>query len=150
MTDFVVILSTFLVFYGLMTLKQSVTAISPYDSGYNHGYDDAKAGGHPYLDIPGNGQEFHTPEFMQQYNDGYNDCSPPRSNHQFINPCGGGSTQEYCRGYHDGAVQVDNEDEARGAGSPIGLGFHGCPYDSTPEYCKGYERGYNDEIRLYM
>jgi hypothetical protein len=92
-----------------------VTAITPYDSGYNHGCDDAKVGGHPYLDIPGTGQEFHTPEFMQQYNDGYNDCSPPSSNHQFINSCGGGSTQDYCRGYHDGAVQVDREDEARGA-----------------------------------
>jgi hypothetical protein len=63
--------------------------ISPYDSGYAHGCDDAKAGDHPYLNSPGHGANFHTGQFMQGYDNGFNNCGgnegPPDSarSHQY-------------------------------------------------------------------
>ena len=50
---------------------------------------------------------------MQRYEDGYNDCSSPSSDHQFINPCGGENTQEYCRGYHDGDTLIMLSEETQ-------------------------------------
>jgi hypothetical protein len=50
---------------------------SPYDSGYDHGCDDADISDPSarYINEPGKGASFHTDEFMQGYNAGYNDCS---------------------------------------------------------------------------
>ena len=50
---------------------------SPYDSGYDHGCDDAGISdpSDRYINEPGKGPSFHTNEFMQGYNAGYNDCS---------------------------------------------------------------------------
>ena len=47
-----------------------VYAISPYDSGYNHGCSDARLGGHSYL----NQNPTHTQVFMNGYNTGYSAC----------------------------------------------------------------------------
>jgi hypothetical protein len=49
---------------------QPAAAISPYNSGYNHGVSDARIGSHDYLDGSG-GASAHTAAFMQGYNDGY-------------------------------------------------------------------------------
>lgn len=54
-------------------------------------------------------------------------------------------SQDYCRGYHNGATAVDREDT-----SGMSLGFHGCPNGHTQAYCNGYEKGYDDEVRFYM
>jgi hypothetical protein len=54
-------------------LQQTAFA-SPYSAGYDHGCDDAKKGGHPYLDEKG-GAESHTNTFMRGYDAGYSDCS---------------------------------------------------------------------------
>jgi len=35
---------------ALSSNGQKAGAISPYDSGYNHGCDDGNSGGHKYLD----------------------------------------------------------------------------------------------------
>jgi hypothetical protein len=50
---------------------------SPYDSGYDHGCDDAGISNPSdrYINEPGKGPSFHTDEFMQGYNAGYNACS---------------------------------------------------------------------------
>ncbi len=50
---------------------------SPYDSGYDHGCDDADISdpSDRYINEPGKGPSFHTDEFMQGYYAGYNDCS---------------------------------------------------------------------------
>jgi hypothetical protein len=46
----------------------------PYDSGYDHGCDDAKISdlSDRYINQPEKGPSFHTDEFMNGYNDGYN------------------------------------------------------------------------------
>jgi hypothetical protein len=50
---------------------------SPYDSGYDHGCNDAGISdpSDRYINEPGKGPSFHTDEFMQGYNAGYNTCS---------------------------------------------------------------------------
>jgi hypothetical protein len=55
-------------------------------------------------------------------------------------PCVGDTTREYCRGYHDGAIQAHRD---YNSGDDISLDQHRCTIN--PEYCKGYDRGYNDE-----
>jgi hypothetical protein len=48
---------------------------SPYDSGYNHGCDDAGlSSSDRYINEPGKGPSFHTDEFMSGYHDGFQEC----------------------------------------------------------------------------
>jgi hypothetical protein len=85
---------------------------SPYDSGYDHGCDDARISdpSDRYINQPEKGPSFHTNEFMSGYNAGYNACSgglPPRG--------GGGSTprsdlvQDFCSALKRGDLE-DAED----------------------------------------
>jgi hypothetical protein len=82
---FVIVISGLLIaFAAFFLMHQNVVAIiSLYNSGYAHGCDDAKAGDHPYLNSPGHGANFHTGQFMEGYNDGFNGCGgnqgPPDS-----------------------------------------------------------------------
>jgi len=48
-----------------------------FTSGYDHGCDDAKISdvGDRYINQPEKGPSYHTEEFMQGYDDGYNECS---------------------------------------------------------------------------
>jgi hypothetical protein len=53
------------------------TSKSPYESGYDHGCDDADISDPDdrYINQPEKGPDFHTNEFMGGYNDGYDACS---------------------------------------------------------------------------
>ena len=50
---------------------------SPYQSGRDHGCDDAGISdvGDRYINEDGKGPSFHTNEFMRGYNAGFNECS---------------------------------------------------------------------------
>ena len=49
---------------------------SPYESGYDHGCDDADEDFNDrYINQPERGPSFHTEAFMRGYNAGFNDCS---------------------------------------------------------------------------
>jgi hypothetical protein len=50
---------------------------SPYDSGYDHGCDDARISDPDdrYINQPEKGPSFHTDRFMDGYNDGFGACS---------------------------------------------------------------------------
>ena len=51
------------------------SSISPYDSGYNHGCDDAGLSpSDRYINEEGKGPSFHTDEFMSGYYDGFDSC----------------------------------------------------------------------------
>jgi hypothetical protein len=54
---------------------------SPYESGYEHGCDDADISDPDdrYINQPEKGPSFHTNEFMRGYNDGYDECSGQES-----------------------------------------------------------------------
>lgn len=59
------------------SLSEVVFAKSPYDSGYDHGCDDANISNpsNMYINQPEKGPSFHTSEFMQGYDNGFNDCA---------------------------------------------------------------------------
>jgi hypothetical protein len=62
----------------LITIPGSALASSgsPYDSGYNHGCDDARISdpSDRYINQPEKGPAFHTSEFMNGYDSGFNSC----------------------------------------------------------------------------
>jgi hypothetical protein len=54
-------------------------------------------------------------------------------------PCKGGTGEEYCSGYHAGAVQADKDSNT----GRVDMTLHPC--SQSPDYCRVYENGYNDE-----
>src|SRR6188472_603815 len=54
-------------------------------------------------------------------------------------PCKGGIGEEYCSGYHAGAIQADKDDNA----GHVDINLHPCT--QSAEYCRGYQNGYNNE-----
>ena len=60
----------------------SIYAVGPYDSGYDHGCDDAKIAEYSdrYINQPGKGPISHTYDFMRGYYDGNSDCSESNEN----------------------------------------------------------------------
>ena len=56
---------------------------SPYESGYDHGCDDAgiSDSSDRYINQPEKGPSFHTSEFMDGYNSGFNSCSSSNNNY---------------------------------------------------------------------
>jgi hypothetical protein len=66
---------------------------SPYESGYGHGCDDADLSpSDRYINEPGKGPSYHTDEFMDGYDAGFDDCSDGETD-SFE---GGDSDSEYC------------------------------------------------------
>lgn len=74
--------STMLVFVFQPFTSNTVIAKSPYDSGYDHGCDDARISDSSdrYINQPEKGPSFHTSEFMNGYDSGFNSCSSYNSN----------------------------------------------------------------------
>lgn len=66
----------------LIQLGQCAHALSGYDSGYNHGCDDAKIAdpAERYINEPKKGPSSHTDRFMQGYQLGFDSCSIGQSN----------------------------------------------------------------------
>jgi hypothetical protein len=65
-----------------LAIGSSITGVhasekSPYESGYDHGCDDAdfRYPGDRYINQPGKGPSQHTDEFMNGYEDGFNACN---------------------------------------------------------------------------
>jgi hypothetical protein len=56
-------------------------------------------------------------------------------------PCVGEGVEEYCTGYHDGAIQAHRD---YNSGNNLGIDHHPCT--SSADYCGGYNRGYSDEV----
>jgi hypothetical protein len=56
--------------------EEDNTSTNAYSSGYNHGCSDAKISDSSkrYIDQPGKGAGYHTPEFMSGYNNGFESC----------------------------------------------------------------------------
>lgn len=62
---------------SILTPNVFATKKSPYDSGYDHGCDDAKISDYSerYINQYEKGPAFHTDRFMDGYNNGYGACS---------------------------------------------------------------------------
>ena len=59
-------------------------------------------------------------------------------------PCKGGVGEEYCRGYHDGAIQADKDENDN---RNLDLSQHRCT-STIQQYCQGFVNGYNDEVGI--
>jgi hypothetical protein len=55
-------------------------------------------------------------------------------------PCNGNNGEEYCTGYHDGAIQAHRDFKT---GDDLNVDQHRCT--GSEEYCTGYNTGYSDE-----
>jgi hypothetical protein len=113
-------------------------ALESASTRYHKGYSDGCAG----ITVPG----AHTSEYLKGYAAGAQTChqqQPPLPTSPFTGlPCVGGSGKNYCVGYHDGAVQADNDDNAN---RNLDVSQHPC-IGHTPQYCQGFVKGYNDEV----
>jgi hypothetical protein len=56
-------------------------------------------------------------------------------------PGKGGIGEEYCSGYHAGAIQADKDDNAN---RNLDVFQHRC-ISTIQQYCQGFVNGYNDE-----
>lgn len=59
------------------TIPSYASEDDPYDSGYDHGCDDAKISDSSdrYINQPEKGPAFHTDRFMEGYNAGFSACA---------------------------------------------------------------------------
>lgn len=99
------------------------TSKSPYDSGYDHGYEDADISdpNNRYINQPKRGPSFHTHEFMR----GYNACSGG-------SPNGDSYNDGYEKGYEDG---LDH---------PIDREIRDGDSEHGQQYREGYLDGFMD------
>lgn len=75
--SFLIIFSFLLIIMMVTSALNTNASSDPYDSGYDHGCDDADISDpdQKYISQPERGPSFHTGTFMQGYYDGYNACS---------------------------------------------------------------------------
>jgi hypothetical protein len=110
---------------------------SPYQSGYDHGCSDARISSPSdrYINQPGKGPGFHTPEFMSGYRAGFGSCSGGGSNGGGGN--GGGGT--FFEGQQDGKREGYRD-------AINGRQFDDrCPSGKNNDYCLGYKLAYDWE-----
>src|SRR5919106_2747615 len=78
-TSVILFFLTFLIANAIAALVPYISASSwsPYDSGYDHGCNDADISDPDdrYINQPEKGPSFHTNDFMRGYEDGYDACS---------------------------------------------------------------------------
>ena len=69
--------SIFTILLISIPVSASASSKSPYESGYDHGCDDARISDSSdrYINQPEKGPSFHTSEFMDGYNSGVSACS---------------------------------------------------------------------------
>ena len=120
---------------------------SPYESGRDHGCDDAEISDvdDRYINQPEKGPSFHTNEFMRGYNAGYDDCSGDGS--------GAGRGSGSNNGNNDrgeGRNFVGSYADGYEVGKPEGLNDWNsrnqhdskCPPNDSLLWCGGYKVGY--------
>jgi hypothetical protein len=152
----IAIILTATVLLLISTTRPRLAVASLYRLGYSHGCDDGRLGFHKYLNTPGNGIDFHTPEFMQGYDKGYKACFSPNGTGNdnkihsqsdtggtFVSCNKSQQNIEYCNGYRAGAVDSDVNDDPDENISPSKVTCQGGT--SGSEYCHGYQQGYADE-----
>jgi hypothetical protein len=89
---------------ALQLQSGEASSTSPYNSGYDHGCDDAEISNPDdrYINQPGKGPSFHTDEFMSGYNSGYNDCSTSSRSSNNADEDESWNDSCYNAGYDDG------------------------------------------------
>jgi hypothetical protein len=103
----IVVLMAFLLVSQLQQVANA-SSKSPYESGRDHGCDDADISdvSDRYINQPEKGPNFHTNEFMRGYNDGYDECSGGGNN---IGEAGNDPCNYHGINVCDSSGQCDNE-----------------------------------------
>ena len=119
---------------------------SPYESGHDHGCDDADISdvSDRYINQPEKGANFHTNEFMRGYNNGYDNCSGSGSG------TGAGSGANNDDSNNEGRSFVGSYADGYEVGKPEGLDDWNsrnqhdskCPPNDSLLWCGGYKVGY--------
>jgi hypothetical protein len=75
-TTIAIVIALMILLHSTMLTAQAKSSISPYQSGYDHGCEDAKITNMPlrYINQPERGREFHTHEFNNGYDAGFSAC----------------------------------------------------------------------------
>jgi hypothetical protein len=83
---------------------------SPYDSGYDHGCDDAgiSDSSDRYINQPEKGPSFHTSEFMDGYYDGLDSCGDSRGGGYYEQPQQAQQNDQY---YYEQPQQAQQNDQ---------------------------------------
>ncbi|TVP40778.1 hypothetical protein [Candidatus Nitrosocosmicus arcticus] len=96
-----------------LTFSPSLTAVqiyaeNPYDSGYDHGCDDAgiSSASDRYINQDGKGPSFHTADFMNGYNSGVSTCSSSGNDY---NPPSGNNGQSASRSNQPSSEECVND-----------------------------------------
>lgn len=72
----VAIIAVLVIVAASLGIQTGLGKETPYDIGYQHGCSDAKLPfSERYINQPGKGPSFHTPEFMGGYHAGFNACT---------------------------------------------------------------------------
>src|SRR5215203_2848029 len=115
---------TFLVANTIFALVPYTNASSksPYESGYDHGCDDADISDPDdrYINQPEKGPSFHTDEFMRGYNDGYDACSGGGSNNFDTSDRTDGCFDEGYKDGRDNPFDIDEYDKCGGSSGDPG------------------------------
>ena len=123
------------------------TSNSPYDSGYDHGCDDADISDPDdrYINQPEKGPNFHTNEFMRGYHAGYNSCSGggSESNNDNDNGNGGGGGGDTFSDGQRAGKSAGHSDAINGRPSDAS-----CGSGHSNNYCAGYKLEYNVEYQV--
>ena len=142
---FVIVASVFVLVVAMIPSSR-LTAASPHSAGYHHGCDDAKISnvGDRYISQPGKGPSFHTQEFMNGYNVGFNACNHKSSS---IHSSSTLYKQGYAKGVAD-AKLVQSKFPGSATMSPDDVDCDSSidPKASNKEYCSGYQHGFADTI----
>jgi hypothetical protein len=134
----------------LLLIAGSTTLIyassDAYDSGYDHGCDDAKISdsSERYYNQPEKGPSFHTDAFNRGYNDGFNTCSSGNSGTTGSsddrdtgdNEQTGSTNGGYSQGYENGRADA-RQDYIDGKDYDAS-----CSFSHSDSYCLGFKAGY--------
>jgi hypothetical protein len=141
---FILLLAISLVPISLTQIQfASATSKSPYESGYDHGCDDADISDPDdrYINQPEKGPSFHTNEFMRGYNAGYDECSDDGEGSSSDNG-DSSSGDTFADGQRAGKAQ-GHSDAINGRPSDAN-----CGSGHSNSYCAGYKLGYNVEYQV--
>ena len=129
-----------LAFQFIPQLQQVANASSnsPYESGRDHGCDDAGISdvGDRYINQDEKGPSFHTNEFMRGYNVGYDSCSGNTGNSDSNRDSGSSGGDTVAEGSRAGKAQ-GNSDAINGRPSDAS-----CGSGHSNSYCGAYKIAY--------
>jgi hypothetical protein len=158
---FILLFSVLMLLTVTFALPSYASGNDPYDSGYDHGCDDAgiSDSSERYINRPEKGPAFHTDAFMNGYYFGFNACSGSDRG-------GTGDSDDDRDATQQQQVQASDDRQANPSDDAVTAGWkegkndylngdakeYSCPSSRPDTYCNlyriGYDQGWNAQINL--